>query len=165
MRVLTRLNPAGMDVENWQALGISPDFARNERVNDRVWMGIVATYLHAVPFRNVHFGAHCPGRSVVCFANSVIGARQLTVKVCRVRRQQRSAARIRGHLEETAARICLFSAGPMSLGRNAGNGLSRGSPSRGILMGLIWRNLNSSAPAWRLMEAPPFSTWKGSPRR
>jgi len=24
-RVLTTLNPAGMDVENWQALGISPD--------------------------------------------------------------------------------------------------------------------------------------------
>src|SRR5512135_805978 len=26
-RVLTTLNPAGMDIENWQALGISPEFA------------------------------------------------------------------------------------------------------------------------------------------
>src|SRR5512135_2377597 len=29
-RVLTTLNPAGMDIENWQALGISEDFARNQ---------------------------------------------------------------------------------------------------------------------------------------
>src|SRR6266542_4749226 len=32
-RVLTTLNPAGMDIENWQALGIDPDFAcSQERV-------------------------------------------------------------------------------------------------------------------------------------
>jgi hypothetical protein len=32
-RVLTTLNPAGMDVENWQAMGISPEFAaQQERV-------------------------------------------------------------------------------------------------------------------------------------
>ncbi|MFN8594624.1 MAG: aconitase X [Anaerolineae bacterium] len=29
-RVLTTLNPAGMDIENWQALGISAEFARNQ---------------------------------------------------------------------------------------------------------------------------------------
>ena len=29
--VLTTLNPAGMDIENWQALGISPDFAASRR--------------------------------------------------------------------------------------------------------------------------------------
>jgi predicted aconitase len=27
VRVLTTLNPAGMDIENWQALGIDADFA------------------------------------------------------------------------------------------------------------------------------------------
>ena len=27
VRVLTTLNPAGMDIENWQALGIDPEFA------------------------------------------------------------------------------------------------------------------------------------------
>ena len=30
-RVLTTLNPAGMDIENWQALGIDADFARNQQ--------------------------------------------------------------------------------------------------------------------------------------
>ena len=29
-RVLTTLNPAGMDIENWQALGIDPEFAENQ---------------------------------------------------------------------------------------------------------------------------------------
>ena len=29
-RVLTTLNPAGMDIENWQALGISAEFARDQ---------------------------------------------------------------------------------------------------------------------------------------
>src|SRR5512140_3865300 len=30
-QILTTLNPAGMDVENWEALGISPEFARNQQ--------------------------------------------------------------------------------------------------------------------------------------
>ena len=30
-RVLSTLNPAGMDIENWQALGISPEFAQNQQ--------------------------------------------------------------------------------------------------------------------------------------
>ena len=34
-RVLTTLNPAGMDTENWQALGISPEFARKPAARDR----------------------------------------------------------------------------------------------------------------------------------
>ncbi|MCD6400979.1 MAG: DUF521 domain-containing protein [Anaerolineales bacterium] len=29
-QVLTTLNPAGMDIENWQALGIPPDFAEKQ---------------------------------------------------------------------------------------------------------------------------------------
>jgi predicted aconitase len=45
VRVLTTLNPAGMDIENWQALGIDPDFARNqERVIDAyAKMGVLTT--------------------------------------------------------------------------------------------------------------------------
>jgi predicted aconitase len=80
-RVLTTLNPAGMDIENWQALGIDPEFARNqERVIDAyARMGVVTTcsctpYL----FGNLpHFGEHIAWAesSAVCYANSVLGAR------------------------------------------------------------------------------------------
>ena len=44
-RVLTTLNPAGMDIENWQALGISADLPRNQqRVIDAfARMGVVTT--------------------------------------------------------------------------------------------------------------------------
>ncbi len=78
---LTTLNPAGMDVENWQALGISPDFARDQqRVIDAfLRMGIVATCT-CTPYlcgNLPHFGEHIAWAesSAVCFANSVIGAR------------------------------------------------------------------------------------------
>jgi predicted aconitase len=81
VKVLTTLNPAGMDIENWQALGIDPDFARNqERVIDAyAKMGVVTTcsctpYL----FGNLpHFGEHIAWAesSAVCYANSVLGAR------------------------------------------------------------------------------------------
>jgi predicted aconitase len=80
-RVLTTLNPAGMDVDNWQALGIPPEFAeRQNRVLDAfARMGIVTTctctpYLSGnVP----HFGQHLAWAesSAVCYANSAIGAR------------------------------------------------------------------------------------------
>src|SRR5690349_21755103 len=45
VRVLTTLNPAGMDVENWQALGISPQFAASQqRVIDAfAQMGVTTT--------------------------------------------------------------------------------------------------------------------------
>jgi predicted aconitase len=44
-RVLTTLNPAGMDIENWQALGISPDFAENQKrvLSAFAAMGIITT--------------------------------------------------------------------------------------------------------------------------
>src|SRR4030066_1499285 len=32
VRVLTTLNPAGMDIENWRNLGISPDFAEKQHL-------------------------------------------------------------------------------------------------------------------------------------
>lgn len=81
VRVLTTLNPAGMDVDNWQAMGIAPEFAANQiRVIEAFTsMGVIATcsctpYL----FGNLPvFGEHIAWAesSAVCFANSVLGAR------------------------------------------------------------------------------------------
>ena len=81
VKVLTTLNPAGMDIENWGALGIDADFARNQaRVIDAyARMGVVTTcsctpYL----FGNLpHFGEHVAWAesSAVCYANAVLGAR------------------------------------------------------------------------------------------
>jgi len=81
VKVLTTLNPAGMDIENWQILGIDADFALNQsRVIDAYTkMGAVPTcsctpYL----FGNLpHFREHIAWAesSAVCFANSVLGAR------------------------------------------------------------------------------------------
>ncbi|MDO8057067.1 MAG: aconitase X catalytic domain-containing protein, partial [Candidatus Hermodarchaeota archaeon] len=81
VRVLTTLNPAGMDLENWRALGIDPEFAKNqERVVDAfAKMGIITTCT-CTPYlvgNLPHFGEHIAWAesSAVCFANSVIGAR------------------------------------------------------------------------------------------
>lgn len=80
-RVLTTLNPAGMDIENWQALGISAEFAKNQmRVIDAFARMNVITTCSCTPylFGNVpHFGQHIAWAesSAVCYANSVIGAR------------------------------------------------------------------------------------------
>jgi predicted aconitase len=80
-QVFTTLNPAGMDVENYQALGISEDFAENQRRVLAAFekMGVVTTcsctpYL----FGNLpRFGEHIAWAesSAVCYANSVLGAR------------------------------------------------------------------------------------------
>lgn len=80
VRVMTTLNPAGMDIENWQAMGIVADFALNqEKVIDAFKrMGVIPTcsctpYL----FGNLpHFGEHIAWAesSAVCFANAVLGA-------------------------------------------------------------------------------------------
>ena len=81
VRVLTTLNPAGMDRDNWQALGIDEEFARNQnRVLDAfARMEIIAT-ASCTPYLigNVpHFGQHISWAesSAVCYSNSVIGAR------------------------------------------------------------------------------------------
>jgi predicted aconitase len=80
-RVLTTLNPAGMDVENWQALGISEEFALNQkRVLAAFARMNVITTCSCTPylFGNVpHFGEHIAWAesSAVCYANSVLGAR------------------------------------------------------------------------------------------
>ncbi len=80
-RVLTTLNPAGMDIENWQALGIDPLFAREQE-------RVIAAFerMGAVPsctctpylIGNLPgFGEHIAWAesSAVCYANSVLGAR------------------------------------------------------------------------------------------
>jgi predicted aconitase len=81
VRVLTTLNPAGMDRENWETLGIDKDFAENQnRVIDAfAKMGIITT-CSCTPYLigNVpHFGQHIAWAesSAVCYSNSVIGAR------------------------------------------------------------------------------------------
>ncbi len=80
-RVLTTLNPAGMDIENWQALGISADFARNQmRVIDAFARMNVVTTCSCTPYligNAPHYRQHIAWSesSAVCYANSVIGAR------------------------------------------------------------------------------------------
>jgi len=80
-RVLATLNPAGMDVENWEALGIDPRFAQNQmRVLEAfARMGVVTTCT-CTPYLSgnlPHFGEHIAWAesSAVCYANSVLGAR------------------------------------------------------------------------------------------
>jgi len=79
-RVLTTLNPAGMDLTEWKKHGISENFARNqERVVDAfLKMGVIATCT-CTPYligNLPHYGEHIAWAesSAVCFANSVIGA-------------------------------------------------------------------------------------------
>lgn len=80
-RVLTTLNPAGMDIENWQALGISEEFARNQqRVLEAFARMDVITTCSCTPYlvgNTPLFGEHIAWSesSAVCYANSVLGAR------------------------------------------------------------------------------------------
>lgn len=80
-RVLATLNPAGMDAENWKALGISPEFAANQQRVLQAFerMGVISTCT-CTPYLagNVpNFGEHIAWAesSAVCYANSVLGAR------------------------------------------------------------------------------------------
>ncbi len=81
VKVLTYLNPAGMDLENWEKLGFPEDFAKNQiRVMDAFKkMGIVVTstctpYLAGnLPRFREHIA--WSESSAVSFSNSVIGAR------------------------------------------------------------------------------------------
>ncbi len=81
VKTFTTLNPAGMDIENWTAMGISPDFAQQQiRVlNAFARMGVVTTCT-CTPYLIGNlpvFGEHIAWSesSAVCFANSVLGAR------------------------------------------------------------------------------------------
>jgi predicted aconitase len=80
-RVLATLNPAGMDMENWQALGISAEFADQQRrvIEAFARMNVVTTCT-CTPYLTgnlPHFGEHIAWAesSAVCYANSVLGAR------------------------------------------------------------------------------------------
>ena len=84
--MFTTLNPAGMDIENYQTLGISEEFAVNQRRVLEAFeaMGVVTTcsctpYL----FGNLpRFGEHIAWAesSAVCYANSVPGGAHTTAK-------------------------------------------------------------------------------------
>ena len=81
VRVLTTLNPAGMDRENWQALGIDEEFAinQNRAIDAFAKMGIITT-CSCTPYligNTPHYGQHIAWAesSAVCYSNSVIGAR------------------------------------------------------------------------------------------
>jgi predicted aconitase len=81
VKVLTFLNPAGMDLENWKELGFPKDFAKNQlRIMDAFKkMGIVVTstctpYLAGnLPRFREHIA--WSESSAISFSNSVIGAR------------------------------------------------------------------------------------------
>ena len=80
VRVLTTLNPAGMDRENWRSLGIPVDFAEKQlRVLDAFSRMGVETTCTCTPY----LAGNLPGlgdhlawseSSAVCYANAVLGA-------------------------------------------------------------------------------------------
>jgi len=81
VKVLTTLNPAGMDLENWKQLGISPDFAEKQNLVIDAFqrMGILVSCT-CTPYLIGNlptYGEHIAWSesSAVTFANSVIGAR------------------------------------------------------------------------------------------
>ncbi len=81
VRVLTFLNPAGMDLEDWKALGFPEDFAENQLRIIKAFKetGIVVTST-CTPYlagNLPRFGEHIAWSesSAVSFSNSVIGAR------------------------------------------------------------------------------------------
>src|SRR5512136_721086 len=81
VRVLTTLNPAGMDLENWRQLGISPEFAEKQNLVIDAFrrMGII-TSCTCTPYligNLPRYGEHIAWSesSAVTFANSVLGAK------------------------------------------------------------------------------------------
>jgi predicted aconitase len=81
VRVLTTLNPAGMDLENWRQLGISPEFAEKQNLVIKAFekMGILISCT-CTPYLIGNlplYGEHVAWSesSAVTFANSVIGAK------------------------------------------------------------------------------------------
>ncbi len=81
VRVLTTLNPAGMDLENWRALGISEEFAAKQDlvIDAFTRMGILISCT-CTPYligNLPRYGEHVAWSesSAVTFANSVLGAK------------------------------------------------------------------------------------------
>jgi predicted aconitase len=81
VKVYTTLNPAGMDTENWKALGISPEFAEKQKkvIEAFAKMGIQTTctctpyFVGNRPKKGDHIS--WGESSAVTFANSVLGAK------------------------------------------------------------------------------------------
>jgi len=81
VKVLTTLNPAGMDLENYATLGISEDFAVKQKLVIEAFtkMGVIPTCT-CTPYligNNPHFGENIAWSesSAVSYANSVLGAK------------------------------------------------------------------------------------------
>ena len=81
VKVLTTLNPAGMDLENWRQLGISEEFAEKQNlvIDAFTKMGILVSCT-CTPYligNLPRYGEHVAWSesSAVTFANSVIGAK------------------------------------------------------------------------------------------
>jgi predicted aconitase len=81
VKVLTTLNPAGMDLQNWQQLGISEEFAEKQNMVIAAFekMGILISCT-CTPYligNLPRYGEHVAWSesSAVTFANSVIGAK------------------------------------------------------------------------------------------
>jgi predicted aconitase len=81
VRVLTTLNPAGMDLENWRQLGISPEFAEKQNLVieafKRMDILISCTCTPYLIGNLPLYGEHIAWSesSAVTFANSVLGAK------------------------------------------------------------------------------------------
>jgi predicted aconitase len=79
-KVMTTLNPAGMDLENWRELGIDEDFARKQEqiIQAFVKMGIApsCTCTPYIVGNTPAFGDHIAWSesSAVTYANSLLGA-------------------------------------------------------------------------------------------
>ncbi|VVB58217.1 Uncharacterised protein [Candidatus Anstonella stagnisolia] len=81
VKVLTTLNPAGMDLENYKVLGIGEDFAKKQKlvIDAFVKMGIIPSctctpyFIGNKPKEGEHIA--WSESSAVCYANSVLGAR------------------------------------------------------------------------------------------
>jgi predicted aconitase len=80
-RVLATLNPAGMDIENWAALGIPPEFAEKQMgvIEAFARMGIETTCT-CTPYLvgnlpQLGDAIAWSESSAVCYANAVLGAR------------------------------------------------------------------------------------------
>src|SRR3972149_36479 len=81
VKVLTTLNPAGMDLENWKNLGISAEFAEKQNLVidafERMGIIISCTCTPYLIGNLPRYGEHVAWSesSAVTFANSVIGAK------------------------------------------------------------------------------------------
>ncbi|WP_455363960.1 aconitase X [[Eubacterium] cellulosolvens] len=81
VKVMTTLNPAGMDLENWETLGIDETFAKNqERVINAFKKMRVIVSCTCTPYlvgNTPHYRENIAWSesSAVCYANSILGAR------------------------------------------------------------------------------------------